>query len=337
MAIQMKNKDKILLDHGEGGAATSRLVNDLFLKHFSSQKILEDASILHVTPKIAFTTDSFVVQPLFFTGGDIGKLSITGTINDLAVMGAIPKYISVGFILEEGLEFDILGKIVISMAKTANDFGVSIITGDTKVVRKNDADKIFINTSGIGFLSDNINISSTSCKPDDLVLISGTIAEHGMTIIVERENFGLKGDFSSDCDSIADIAQLILKISPDTRCMRDPTRGGLATTLFEITKSSEVGIRIEENSIPIRTPVKTGCNLLGLDPLYIACEGRLIAFIPPDKAIEVLENLKKHPKGKNAAIIGKVVDKPKGLYLKLYSGGTRPLYPLEGFQFPRIC
>ncbi|MBU1626368.1 hydrogenase expression/formation protein HypE, partial [bacterium] len=300
-------------------------------------EILEDAAVLDINKRIAFTTDSYVVQPLFFPGGDIGKLAISGTINDLAVMGAEAKYISASFIIEEGLEISILEKIAISMAETANEAHVAIVTGDTKVVRHGEADKLFINTSGIGIITPITTLSSGSCKPGDVVLLSGTIAEHGIVIIIKREDFGIEGNFKSDCMPISLLSKTLLKASPGLRCMRDPTRGGVATTLFEISKASNVGIILDEKMIPIRQEVKAACEMLGLDPLYIPSEGRFIAIVPPNEAEQALKSMTTHPDGKLAAIIGEVKEKPVGLSLITNTGGIRPLYPLEGFQFPRIC
>ncbi|MDK9700259.1 MAG: hydrogenase expression/formation protein HypE [bacterium] len=333
----MLHDETILLDHGEGGAATARLVEQLFFQHFGSSGVPEDATILPGAERIAITTDSFVVRPVEFPGGDIGKLSVCGTVNDLVVMGAIPQYLTAGFLLEEGLEIALLDRIVASMSKTAQAAGVRIVAGDTKVVGKGDADRIFINTTGIGFVPEQRLLSSASCQPGDVILISGSIGEHGIAVMVARESFGISGDLVSDCQPLHDLAEALLDAVPTVRCMRDPTRGGVATTLLEIATASKVGMELREEYLPIRRPVQSACDLLGLDPLYVACEGRFLAVVPPEAAERALQALRNHPKGAGAQIIGEVVDFPKKLLLKTRAGGKRPLIALEGAQLPRIC
>jgi len=327
----------IKLDHGEGGAATQRLVQDVFLRHFGAPETLEDAAVLPGFSRIAMTTDSFVVRPLEFPGGDIGKLAVAGTVNDLAVTGAIPKAISAAFILEEGLELTLLDRVVASMAATCRESGIRVVTGDTKVVGRGEADGMFINTTGLGFVPENRNLNSAMCREGDVVLVSGSLGEHGTAVMVAREGFGLEGHLKSDCQPLADLAEALLAAAPGVRCMRDPTRGGLATTLTEIAGASKCGILLQEAMVPISAPVRAACGLLGLDPLYIACEGRLLAVVPPGQADAALNALLAHPKGKGAAIIGEIRKDPKGVALRTLAGGHRPLLALEGAQLPRIC
>jgi hydrogenase expression/formation protein HypE len=333
----MGSDEIILLDHGEGGAATSRLVREVFLAHLGGPDVLEDATEVAGAGRIALTTDSFVVKPLFFPGGDIGKLSIAGTVNDLAVMGAEPRYITAGFVIEEGLSIDLLERVAASMAKTAGEAGVRVIAGDTKVVGRREADKLFINTSGLGVLADGRSLSSASCRPGDVVLVSGPVGDHGTAVMLAREGFQIEGDLRSDCQPLWDLARTLLGAAPDTRCMRDPTRGGLATALNEIAGASRMGIWLHEEPLPVRRRVRAVCDLLGLDPLYVACEGRLAAVVPKEQAAAALESLRGHPRGREAARIGEVVAEPQGLFLETAMGGRRPLVPLEGAQLPRIC
>ncbi len=333
----MIHEKEIMLDHGEGGAATQRLVETLFFKHFGAPEVAEDATIVPSEARIAVTTDSFVVKPLEFPGGNIGKLSVCGTVNDLAVMGAIPKYLTAGFILEEGLSLEVLERLVKAMAETAKEAGIAIIAGDTKVVGRDEADGIFINTTGIGFVPLQRTLSSANCQPGDAIIVSGTIAEHGMAVMVARQGFGISGDLHSDCQPLADLVENILEAVPETHCMRDPTRGGIATTLLEIATASKVGMTLKEVAIPLRRPVRAACDLLGIDPLYVASEGRLLAIVPEEKQEEALLAMRRHPRGKDASIIGYVTVTPKGLYLETKSGGNRPLIALEGAQLPRIC
>jgi hydrogenase expression/formation protein HypE len=330
-------EETIKLDHGEGGLATNRLVRELFLGHFGSPSILEDAAIVDGSDRIALTTDTFVVSPIFFPGGNIGRLSIAGTVNDLAVMGARPLYLAAGFVLEEGLETSLLERVVAAMAETAAEAGVSVVTGDTKVVGRGQADKIFINTTGVGSLAPGIDLSSGSCRPGDSVLVSGPIGDHGIAVMVEREGFEIEGELASDCQPLWDLAQDILRAAPGTRCMRDPTRGGLATALSEIAGASGAGIVLREDRIPVRRPVRAVCDLLGLDPLYVACEGRLLAVVPPDQSGDAVAAMQRNPRGRDARIIGEVVSEPPGLILETSVGGRRPLVALEGAQLPRIC
>lgn len=326
----------ITLDHGEGGAATARLIEHVFLKYFGAPKPLEDAAVVDAGQRIAITTDTFVVRPLFFPGGDIGKLAICGTVNDLAVMGAEPKYITVGFVLEQGFPLKTLEQIAESMAHAAKQVGARFVTGDTKVVGKGEADGVFVNTSGIGFVLPHVSLSSASCKPGDLVLVSGPIGDHGAAIVLARGEFQLKGDLQSDCAAIWDLAKTILKTAPSLHCMRDPTRGGLATAATEIAKNSNVSIFLDESAIPIDKRTQAACDLLGFDPLYMPCEGRLLAVVPENQAKQALIAMQQHAYGKQAAIIGEVSE-GQGVFLKTSFSGTRPLMLREGAQLPRIC
>ena len=313
------------------------LVRDVFLHHFGGPSVLHDAAVLRGTERIAFTTDSFVVRPLVFPGGDIGRLSVSGTVNDLAVMGAVPRYLSAGFILEEGLPLATLEHVVASMAATASETGVAIVTGDTKVVPRGDADGLFINTSGIGFVSSDVALSVANCHVGDAVLVSGPVGDHAAALVVARGEFGIEGRLDSDCQPLADLVQALLLAVPEVRCMRDPTRGGLATALVEIAGASDVGITVREDDVPIRAAVRATCDLLGFDPLYMACEGRLVAVVPAERAGHALDLLRGHHRGKGAAVIGHVCAAEPGVVLETSAGGRRPLIALRGAQLPRIC
>lgn len=332
----MELEATIKLDHGEGGAASHRLITEVFVKCFGVQKVLEDATVVAGSGRLAITTDSFVVKPLEFPGGDLGKLAVCGTVNDLAMMGAIPKYLTAGFILEEGLPVSTLRRLVHSMAATADQAGVSIVAGDTKVVGRGEADGLFINTSGVGFVPEGVDLSIGNCREGDVVLVSGTIGEHGIAVMVARENFGISGDLSSDCTPLASLAKALVEAIPSVRCMRDATRGGMATVMVEIATACKLGIELDEAAIPVRPPVRAACGLLGLDPLYVACEGRFVTVVADEDAVKALALLRSHPDGLGSAIIGKVV-KSRGVYLETLSGGHRPLIMLEGSQLPRIC
>lgn len=338
--INMDNK-KITLSYGSGGRLTHQLIKNLFLKKFGNtiSKKLDDSAVLpsiNSNFKLVYTTDSYVVKPIFFPGGDIGKLSICGTVNDLSVMGAKPLYISVSAIIEEGLEIEKLEKIVSSIAETSKKAGVQIVCGDTKVVEKGAADEIFLTTSGIGILNKKLNISGHNAKTGDVIIISGTIADHGIAILNARQNLELEGKLFSDVAPLNNLVERMLKAG-EIHTMRDPTRGGLATTLNEIAEQSNIGIEIIEEKIPVQKSTKSACNLLGLDPLYIANEGKLVAIVKETDAKKILFAMKNHPLGKNAQIIGKVMSKPKGVYLKTKIGGVRILQMLESDQLPRIC
>jgi len=334
----IKNK-KILLSHGSGGKAMSSLIKELMLDKFDNPTLneLTDSAVLKPSgeKKICFTTDSYVINPLFFPGGDIGNLAINGTVNDLAVMGAKPLYISCSFIIEEGLEINILDKITTSMEKASKKANVQIVTGDTKVVERGNADQIFINTSGVGILQKNIVLSKKNIQIGDKILINGEIGAHGLAVMSKRENF--KTNIKSDCAPLWDLIDGMLSAG-GIKFMRDPTRGGVATVLCEIAENSDFGIKINEKKLPIHDNVSSFSEILGLDPLYIANEGKVIAVVAKDKAPSILANMQKHPLGKESSIIGEIVGENKGkVVLETIIGGKRIIDRLVGDQLPRIC
>ncbi len=334
-------EEKILLDHGSGGKVSHSMFFDLILPIFESPELLkqDDGATLEMGgAKLAFSTDSYVVDPIFFPGGNIGDLAINGTVNDIAMCGAVPQFISVGLILEEGFPVRDLKIILESMATAAKKAGVRIVTGDTKVVPKGKADKIFINTSGIGLILPGVNVSGANAKPGDAVIISGTLADHGITVLSTREGLKFDSDIKTDSAPLNGMVQSILQSGCEVHVLRDPTRGGLGTTLNEIAVQSGVEIVIDEPSLPIRGPVKGTCELLGFDPLYIANEGKLVAFVPEADVGKVLEIMQKNEYGKDAAVIGTVSRKSSGkVFLKTFIGGTRLVDMLTGDQLPRIC
>ena len=337
-----KLKDtQITLSHGSGGKATHNLIEALFKEAFANPLLakLDDSAVFPIeSGRLALTTDSYVVSPIFFPGGDIGDLAINGTVNDLAMAGAKPLYLTAGFILEEGFAIEDLRKIVASMARAAQNAGVSIVTGDTKVVNRGKADKIFINTAGIGFVRENVNVSSANARPGDKVILSGYIGDHGITILAERGELELEGDFQSDTAPLHELVELICGVTTEIRCMKDPTRGGVATALNEIASASQVTIAIKETSIPVRNETRGACEILGLDPLYIANEGKLLAVVPSEFAEEIVAALQSHPLGVKACIIGEVWAEPKGLvFLQTEIGGNRVVDMLVGDPLPRIC
>ncbi|WP_457623892.1 hydrogenase expression/formation protein HypE [Persephonella sp.] len=330
---------QILLSHGGGGEETQKLIKELFFRYFSNPILekMEDAAVLDTGKKIAFTTDSFTVSPIFFKGGNIGKLAVAGTVNDIAMMGAKPIYMSCSFIIEEGLPYDELEEIVKSMAEEMKNSGVKVVTGDTKVVPRGSVDKIFINTAGIGEVIYD-GISASSLDSGDVVLTSGTIGDHGACIMAEREEIDLEGDLKSDCVSLWSLVKDILDEKIPVKAMRDPTRGGLSAVLNEWAEQSNVGIEIEESKIPIKEEVQGLCELLGLDPLNLANEGKLIIAVPEEYAEKTLKILKSNPLGINGEIIGKVIEEYKGkVILKSPYGSKRILEPPAGELLPRIC
>lgn len=339
--IPKSDYEKILLAHGGGGTLSHNLINKLFYPQFSNDILNQqhDSGVFEIKgQKLAFTTDSYVVQPIFFPGGDIGSLAVNGTVNDLAVAGATPLFISAAFILEEGFDIEDLWKIVLSMQKAAEEAGVKIITGDTKVVDKGKGDKIFINTSGIGIVPEGVSISPKNCKPGDVIIISGKIAEHGVAIMSSRENLEFETSIKSDTAPLNRLVEKMLNASKEISVMRDPTRGGVASTLNEIAKTANVGIFIEEEKIPISEEVTGACEILGLDPLYIANEGKLIAFVSENHAENVLNSMKTHHLGQEATIIGKVVASDSGtVIMKTKIGSKRIVDMMSGEQLPRIC
>jgi len=335
------NSSKILLDHGSGGKLSHKLITDLILHHFDHPILaeLDDSAVFSIKgQRLAYSTDSYTVDPIFFPGGDIGELAINGTVNDLAMRGAKPLYLSVGFIIEEGFPTTDLKKILESMGKSADKAEVHIVTGDTKVVPRGAADKIFINTSGVGIVPDNVNISGKNAQPGDKILISGTVADHGMTILTQREGLTFNSQLKSDTAPLNRMVAEILTASSQIHTLRDPTRGGVGTTLNEIAKQSRVGVKLHEASIPIRDDVRGACELLGLDPLYIANEGKLLACVGPDDAEKVLKVMQSNIYGKDACIIGEITEENPGkVYMKTSIGGTRIVDMLTGEQLPRIC
>ena len=334
--------EKITLAHGSGGKASHDLIEKLFVANFGSEALvaMEDSAVLKAgDATIAFSTDSFVVDPIFFPGGDIGSLAIHGTVNDLAMRGAKPLYISVGMIIEEGFALKDLETIVRSLKHGADQAGVEIVTGDTKVVQSGKADKIFINTTGIGLLEQELDISAENGHPGDKIILSGTMADHGATILCQREGLQIQGDFKSDSAPLNHmVAAMINEAGKSIHVLRDPTRGGVGTTLNELAGSSGVGIRISEAALPVRDDVKGACELLGLDPLYLANEGKLLAFVAPDAVEGVLAVMKKMEYGENSCIIGEVVaEHPGQVVLETIIGSTRMVDMLHGEPLPRIC
>ncbi len=336
----------INLAHGSGGKAMRDLIDDVFVKTFNNPILsqLEDqatfdlASLSQHGNRLAFTTDSYVVDPLFFPGSDIGELAINGTINDLAVSGAKPLYLTCSMILEEGLPVETLRRVVSSMQQAAQKAGVQIVTGDTKVVNRGCADKLFINTAGIGMIAPGMDISPRNIQPGDVVIINGEIGNHGTAILIARGELALETDIESDCQPLHELVAEIIKVCPEIHAMRDATRGGLATVLNEFALTANVGIRINENAIPIREEVNGVCEILGLDPLYLANEGKLVIVTPPEKADLILATMKIHPTGKQASIIGEIIPTPPGIVLlKTAFGAERIIDMLVGDQLPRIC
>lgn len=333
--------EKILLAHGSGGRLSHDLIKQVFLPRFLNPflKPLDDsAKITNRHGYIAFTTDSYVVNPLFFPGGDIGKLAVYGTVNDLSMIGATPSHLSLSLIVEEGLSMDILNQVVSSVQEAAEKARVNIVTGDTKVVEHGAVDQLFVNTSGIGWIRPEIDLSCINARPGDKILLSGYIGDHEIAILSQREGFNFQQAVRSDCAPLNDLVGKMLHACPSIHCMRDPTRGGLATTLNEIASMSNVGMVIEEESILIQESVKGICELLGLDPLYLANEGKLVAISPPDEAERLLGVMKAHPLGQQSEIIGRVTkENPKRVMLHTLIGGHRILDMLTGGQYPRIC
>jgi hydrogenase expression/formation protein HypE len=337
---------EITLAHGSGGKAMRDLIADIFVGSFENPALapLEDqarfdlADLMQWGDRLAFTTDSYVIDPLFFPGGDIGSLAINGTVNDLAVSGATPLYLTCSVILEEGLPVETLRRIADSMKQAAIVAGVQIVTGDTKVVQRGAADKVFINTAGIGVIRPQVSPSAQQLQPGDVVLVNGTLGDHGATILLTRDELALSTNIQSDCQPLNGLIDTILDVCPEVRAMRDATRGGLATVLNEFASSSQVGIRIYEASLPIREEVNGVCELLGLDPLYLANEGKLVVVVPEEQAKAVLTAMRSHPTGHQSCIIGEVIATPgEVVLLKTTFGTERVVDMLVGDQLPRIC
>ncbi len=334
-------KGTIDMTHGSGGRATARLVRSLFQKHFSNEWLNQghDGAVMPAPgAPIAVSCDGHVVKPLFFPGGDIGRLAVAGTVNDVAVCGARPLYLSAAFIIEEGFEIEKLDRIAASMAATAREAGVAIVTGDTKVVERGHGDGLYIATTGIGVKLTQNEIAGHCARPGDAVLVSGTLGDHGTAILSSREGMTFGTTIESDAAPLNDMIELVLRAAPNVHVLRDPTRGGLATTLNEIAVESEVGVTLDEGEIPVRPEVAGACEFLGLDPLYVANEGKLIVIVPESEAEAALSAMKSHPLGENAALIGRVTaENPGRVEMVTLMGGRRNVDWLAGEQLPRIC
>lgn len=331
----------ITLSHGSGGTQTNQLINDLFFRYFSNDILnqMNDAAQIDIDFKrLAFTTDSFVVNPIFFPGGNIGKLAVCGTVNDLSVSGAKPLYLTSAFIIEEGFSMVNLEIIVKTMAEEAQKSGVKIVAGDTKVVEKGNVDGLYINTSGIGSISEKVNINCANAVQGDVIIVNGTLGDHGMTILCERNSLGFEGDMKSDCACLNTLVHCMLEAYAGIHVIRDATRGGVAAVLNEISDFSDVTIALEEILIPIKEEVKGAAEMLGLDPLYIANEGKLCAFVPEAQAEQVLLAMRSHPLGVNAAVIGRVTEElGKKVYMNTVVGGKKLVDMPSGILLPRIC
>ncbi len=328
----------ITLDYGSGGKKTARLIEETIVPALDNPALSElgDGAILPGGEQLVFSTDSFVVSPRFFPGGDIGKLAVCGTVNDIAMCGGEPKYLSCAFIIEEGLPRQELEAIIASMARAAKSAGVQIVTGDTKVVEKGRGDGIYINTAGVGLLK-YPGLSPRAIREGDAVLVSGTVGDHGTTVMLARHALA-QGELRSDCAALNGLAAALLTAVPETRVLRDPTRGGVATTLNEFIEGTHLSIELEEKTVPVRPAVQAACELLGLDPLYCANEGKMLAVVPAERAEAALQALRSLPEGENAALIGRVTaDFPGKLVLRTPLGGRRVLQKLSGAQLPRIC
>jgi hydrogenase expression/formation protein HypE len=332
--------DRILLAHGSGGRLAHELIEKVLLKPLSNPLLdrLDDSAVVPFSGRLAFTTDSYVVNPIFFPGGDIGKLAVCGTVNDLSMVGATPLYLSLAFIIEEGLLVDELERVLVSVQEAAREAQVQIVTGDTKVVNKGSADRLFVNTAGVGTVPEGIDISGSNAKPGDKVILSGTIGDHGIAVLSQREGLSFSTKLESDCAPLNGLVAEMMAVSRRIHTMRDPTRGGLATTLNELAAQSKVGIRIEEEKIAVRDEVRGACEMLGIDPLYVANEGKLVALVHPEDAEAVLRKMRHHRYGKKAAIIGEVrSDHPGRVVMKTTLGASRIVDMLVGDPLPRIC
>ncbi len=335
--------DQVTLSHGAGGRASRDLIESVFLGHLGNPALdpLDDSAVLGISPgtsRLAFSTDSFVVKPLFFPGGDIGKLAVHGTVNDLAVSGARPLALSAGFIIEEGFPISSLERIAASIAAAGAEAGVAVATADTKVVERGKADGVYINTSGVGALRPGVELSTGQIRAGDRLIVSGTIGDHGMAIMVSRGELSLEADLESDTAPLGGLVEALLDATDGVRCMRDPTRGGLATVLAELALASELGFAVSEAALPVRPEVAGACEILGIDPLHVANEGKLLAIVEEHGAERALAALRAHPLGTDAAIIGEVRPEPPGMVLLETSfGGGRVIDMLAGDPLPRIC
>ncbi len=336
--------DTILLAHGAGGRLSHDLVRDVFARRFANPLLddLDDAAVFSLPAgagRLAFTTDSYVVQPIFFPGGDIGRLAVCGTVNDLAMRGATPLYLSAGFIIEEGFPLADLERIAESMSQTAQEAGAVIAAGDTKVVNRGAADKVFINTAGVGVVPPGVDLGANRVRPGDAVLVSGPVGDHGIAVMIQREGLRFQLPLVSDCAPLNGLVATMLAAGPGAiHCLRDATRGGLATVLAEVAEASHAGLEVEESAIPVREPVRAVCEILGLDPLYVANEGTLVAFVAPEATEAVLTAMRAHPHGREAVRIGQAIGEHAGrVALRTALGARRVLDMLTGDQLPRIC
>jgi hydrogenase expression/formation protein HypE len=336
----MKTK-RIQMDHGAGGRASHDLVAKTFMPALANPILTElnDSALLNFQDvRLAMSTDSYVVDPIFFPGGDIGSLAVHGTVNDLAMRGAQPCYLSVGFILEEGLEIADLEKLLTSMAGAAREAGVQVVAADTKVVERGKADRIFINTAGVGIIAPGVDIAGQNAKPGDFVLINGPVGDHGIAVLSTREGLSFQTEIQSDSAPLNGLVSGMLEVSRNIHVLRDPTRGGVATALNEVANQSMVGIELEESNLPVRPEVNAACELLGLDPLYVANEGKVLVLVAPEDAEQVLHKMRQHPLGRESCIIGRVVSEHPGrVVLHTSVGGRRIVDMLSGEQLPRIC
>lgn len=332
---------RIQMDHGAGGRASHDLVANTFMPALANPilKELNDSALLHLQDvRLAMSTDSYVVDPIFFPGGDIGSLAVHGTVNDLAMRGAQPSYLSVGFILEEGLKLTDLEKLITSLAEAAQEAGVQVVAADTKVVERGKADRIFINTAGVGVIPPGVNVAGQNAKPGDVVLINGPVGDHGIAVLSTREGLSFQTKIESDSAPLNGLVSAMLEVSRNIHVLRDPTRGGVATALNEVANQSAVGIQLDESNLPVRPEVNAACELLGLEPLYVANEGKVLVLVSPEDADLVLDKMRQHPLGKESCIIGKVVSEHPGrVVLQTGIGGRRIVDMLSGEQLPRIC
>jgi len=333
-------EDKILLAHGSGGKLSHDLVEKSFIPLLKNPLLdkLDDSAVFELNGRLAFTTDSYVVSPIFFPGGDIGKLAVCGTVNDLAMSGATPLYLSISLVIEEGFLLSDLQRVMTSIQKATEEAEVKVVTGDTKVVDRGSADKLFINTAGIGLVPEGVDISGSKAKPGDKVILSGTIGEHGIAVLSQREGLQFSAPIESDCAPLHKLVSEMLEACSHIHCLRDPTRGGLASTLNELAQQSGVGIRIEEERVPVREAVRGACELLGFDPLYIANEGKLVAVVPKSDAERVLAKMRHNQYGTQSAIIGEVAtEHPGRVVMTTCLGASRIVDMLVGELLPRIC
>jgi len=337
----MPDQDRVLLGHGGGGVLTKRLVREVFLAAFDDPALehMPDSAILEIEGgRMAFTTDAFVVRPLFFRGGDVGRLSICGTVNDLSVAGAVPKFISIAAIVEEGFPVADLKRVALSAANAAREAGVRVVTGDTKVVERGKADGLFLATAGVGFVPEGRDVAPDRVRPGDRVLVSGTMGDHGIAILAEREGMRFKTPVESDCAPVSGLVEALFASGAEVHAMRDPTRGGFAAALNELAEESGVTVEIEESAVPVGREVRGACEMLGLDPFAVANEGKVIAFVSPESAESALRAMRAHPLGANAAVVGRAVGKrERPVILRTRVGGERVLEMPLGESLPRIC